>query len=129
MGMYTEFHFNVNLNKDVPQEVVDVLAYMVREDYTTPRPPTPEHKLFKTHRWEVMLLMDSYYFAADTYSTLRSDDIGGDLYLCIRCNLKNYDQEIELFVDWIRPYIHAEEGDFLGFSRYEESEDPELIRK
>lgn len=87
----------------------------------------PDHPLFDTERWGTMLQCDSYYFVADTYSTFRFDDIGQSWYLCVRCNLKNYDNEIEKFVDWIMPYIDAREGDFLGFSRYETTETPTLI--
>jgi len=74
-----------------------------------------------------MLHCDSYYFDADTHSTLRYDDIIGSYFLCIRSNFKNYDDEIQSFIDWIRPYINKSEGDFLGFWRYEEDEEPTLI--
>ena len=74
-----------------------------------------------------MLRMDSYYFSADTNSTLRFDDISNAYYLCIRTNLKNYDNEITEFIDWIKPYLNKLDGDFLGFSRYEETEIPNLI--
>lgn len=76
-----------------------------------------------------MLRCDSYYFDADTHSTLRFDDISDSYYLCIRTNLKNYGQEIRHFVDWIMPYLDKFEGEFLGFSRYEETEEPTLIYK
>lgn len=125
MGMYTELHYNTELKGDIPEEVIAILEYMVgdRED----EPPLMEHGLFKTGRWGFMLRCDSYYFDADTHSTLRYDDVSRSYYLCIRSNLKNYDEEISLFVDWIRPYINKNEGDFLGFWRYEESETPELL--
>ena len=32
MGMYTEFHFNVALKEDVPQEVISILEYMLQEE-------------------------------------------------------------------------------------------------
>jgi hypothetical protein len=127
MGMYTELHYNVELLKATPAPIIAVLKYMLNHD--NPKPPLPDHPLFKTERWSVMLRMDSYYFAADTHSTLRLDENGDCYYLCIRCNVKNYGNEIEKFVDWIAPYVEANEGDFLGFSRYEETEDPTLIRK
>ena len=74
-----------------------------------------------------MLLCDSYYFKADTHSTLRYDEISETWFLCVRCNVKNYQNEIEKFVDWILPYCDTLPGDFLGFSRYEETEKPTLI--
>ena len=126
MGMYTELHYNTELKTDVPESVISVLRYMLGQ--TEEEPETPVHELFSdASRLESMLQSDSYYFDADTHSTLRYDDISKSYYLCIRCNLKNYHDEISLFCDWIRPYINKTEGEFLGFSRYEESETPELI--
>ena len=125
MGMYTELHFNSELKEDVPKQVLEVLEFMVGNNETEPNPPS--HELFQDTRWAYMLRCDSYYFDADTRSTLRFDKIGNCYYLCIRCNLKNYADEIEKFLDWIMPYLAKEEDDFLGFSRYEETEEPTLI--
>lgn len=125
MGMYTEFHFNVELKKDVPQNVLDVLYYMIGESEMPQH--IPSHDLFNTDRWEGMLHNDSYYFPADTHSSLRYDDISRSHYLCIRTNLKNYSNEIQLFIDWIEPYCATRHDDFLGFYRYEESHLPTLI--
>ena len=72
-------------------------------------------------------MMDSYYFDADTHSTLRFDDISDSYRLCIRCNLKNYSDEIQKFIDWIIPFLDKYEGEFLGFYRYEETEVPTLV--
>lgn len=133
--MYTEFHFNSELSKDTPSEVIIILRVMLQElSFDAIDFPLPDAPLFKTERWRTMLVCDSYYFDADTHSTLRFDDLnckkGKSYFLCIRCNLKNYDSEIEKFVDWIDPYLEDKDsGDFLGFSRYEESEDPVIIRK
>ena len=124
MGMYTEFHYNAEVKRDIPQDAKAILDYMVLNTFD--EPPTPDHPLFDTARWRLMLRCDSAYFDAETYSTFRDSD-GRGLFLCIRCNLKNYDNEIEKFCDWIRPYIDKQDGDFLGFSRYEEDEQPTLI--
>jgi len=129
MGMYTELHFNTELKEDTPKEVIDILKYMVSDNPPDKPPKLPKHELFETPRWEIMLRCDSYYFDADTHSTLRFDDIGGSHYLCIRTNLKNYDSEIEKFIDWIDPYSDSYIGDFMGFYRYEETEDPTIIKK
>ena len=44
-------------------------------------------------------------------------------------NLKNYGGEINKFLLWIAPYLHtgADYKEFLGFTRYEEDDDPTLI--
>ncbi len=125
MGMYTEFHFNVKLKENISHEIINFLHYMLDRNFHTQPLHLPNHPLFKTDRWKIMLNMDSYYFAADTH--LRYDDIGRCYYLCIRCNLKNYNNEIEKFVDWIMPYLYHFPEDFLGFIRYENTEQPTLI--
>lgn len=125
MGMYTEIHFNSELKPNLPQNVVDVLQYMI--DQNKNEPALPDHEFFKCERWTILFTCDSYYFDADTYSTLRFDDISNAYYLCVRANLKNYDNEIQKFIDWIMPYLAKYEGEFLGFYRYEESEQPTLI--
>jgi len=127
MGIYTEFHFNVELKPNTPSGVIDILNYMLGN--TKEQPQLTTHPLFKTERWKFMLIMDSYYFPADTHSTLRFDGIGKCYYLCIRCNLKNYDNEIDLFVEWITPYLAEPKGAFLGFKRHEENNEPTLIYK
>ena len=131
--MYTELHYNVELKSDVPAEVLAALRTMLYDTLDAEGNPCheskPDHPLFKTDRWQVMLRMDSYYFSADTHSTLRFDKIANQWFLCIRCNLKNYTGEIEAFIDWIDPYVDAFRGNFLGFYRYEETEEPTLIYK
>ena len=129
MGMYTELHLNAELRKDTPAGVVRLLDAMC-DGATEPAPglEIPGHALFRTIRWPYMLCCASYYFAAQTHSEVYRDPLGL-LYLCIRCNLKNYDNEIELFLDWIDQYIDAQKGEFLGFKRYEEENEPTLIYK
>jgi hypothetical protein len=127
MGMYTEFHYNAELLTSTPQCVIDTLAFMVgdKKDIMV----LPDHPLFSHTSWQSMLRSDSYYFAADTISTFRYDNTAMAWFICIRCNLKNYSYEIERFCDWLDPWVCAEKGDFLGFSRHEEQQAPELIFK
>jgi hypothetical protein len=125
MGMYTELHLNAEMRQDTPEQVLEVLRYMLGEMDT--EPSLPSHEFFQTSRWRVLFKADSYYFSADTHCTLRWDKIARTHYLCIRSNLKNYDSEIEKFVAWITPYLANDAGEFLGFHRYEEDQQPTLI--
>ena len=129
MGVYTELHYNAELLASTPREVLDILSYMVKSKKGPRHPVTPRHSLFDTDRWAYMLASDSYYFAADTHSTLRYDDIARAWFICIRCNFKNYMDELRKFCEWIDPYVSAGEGEFLGFSRHEKKELPDLIFK
>lgn len=125
MGMYTEFHFNVELKRDVPEEVISALKYMTTVDGLEPT-DLPYHPLFWTDRWYYMLTCDSYYFPMIPATSLLYDNIAKCYFLSVRSNFKNYDDEIEKFLDWISPYV-VDTIDFAGFYRYESAEEPTLI--
>lgn len=125
MGMYTEFVCAFSLNKDTPEQVTNLLLHMSGKLVQLPK--LPEHELFRTERWEFMLFSDSYYFEGETHTSVRYDDVLGRYSVTIRCNLKNYDQEIEKFLDWIAPHISS--TGFLGYMRHEASKHPDLIYK
>jgi len=130
MGMYTELHLNVKLKRETPQDVINILKYMVHDKKALLdiSDILPKHELFiKETRWNFMLVCDSYCFPADTHSTIRFDDIGDRYYLCVRCNFKNYEDEISKFIDWITPYVEPDYTSFSGFYRYEENDNPTLI--
>ena len=123
MGMYTDLVMGVEISAD--PKVIQKLRYML--DNSEPD-ININHKLFtdKT-RWKFMLHCDSYYFDGQTDSKLIYDECVENYYLNVRCNLKNYDNEIELFLNWLCPYIKTE--GFLGYMRYEEDYNPTLIYK
>ena len=122
MGMYTELVLGVELISE--PVVIDTLKLMLDGDAEN-KVVTIDHPLFSTSRWAYMLLCDSFYFDGQTDSKLVYDTISKSYYLNVRCNLKNYDNEIEQFLDWLCPYIKTE--GFLGYSRYECDNDPTLI--
>jgi len=127
--MYTEFHFNIELAKGTPQAVLDVLDWMANGDRSESRPPDkPEHAFFDCDRWAHLFWMDSYYFPAKSHTQYFYDDIAKQHFLCVRSNLKNYCNEILLFVDWIAPYIDPDlDGEMIGFYRYENSNSPTIL--
>jgi len=116
---------NTLLKKETPERIISLLDKMCKGDVI--HEPLPNHPLFCTDRWSWMLISDSYYFDGDTRSTLRFDKIANQYYLNIQCNLKNYNREIEKFIDWIMPYIDNKPGSFLGYMRSELRNEPTLI--
>lgn len=124
MGMYTELVCAIELKRDTPEFVLSTLRYMLH-DSDDDQLTLPKHPLFKTDRWQYMLNGDSYYFSGKTNTRLTWDKIVSSYYLTIRCNLKNYNDEIGKFMDWISQY--ADEHGFVGYTRYEEADDPILI--
>lgn len=123
MGMYTELVMGIQLKRNAPDDVIEMLNCMV---LGVEKPDiVPTHDLFKTNRWNWMFSSSSYYFDGDTHSTLRFDKICNVYVLTVRCDLKNYDSEVEKFLDWIAPY--SDTCGFVGYTRYEEDDDPKLI--
>lgn len=123
MGMYTELVMACELKNNVPEDVIETLKYMTGKiDYLA---TVPIHDLFQTSRWEWMLRSSSYYFDGITNSILKYDDISKTYRLTVRCDLKNYDNEIQEFLNWIQPYSNT--YGFVGYTRYEEAENPTLI--
>jgi len=126
MGMYTELVLNVEVRKDAGQDVLDCLYNMVNNgEQAKPPAKDEENALFKTDRWRFMLKTGSFYFTP--FSTSAYRELQGNFYLSIRTDLKNYSGEIEKFLEWLVQYVDGYEGDFMGYKRYEERDDPTLL--
>jgi len=129
VGTYTEFHFNIELIPDTPSEVLKVLAHMNNPD-AMPRPSSlPEHPFFKTEQWNLLfghVTGDMFPFVAR--GVFRRDNIGR-MFINIRTDIRNHDDGIQKFVDWILPYVFMESDldEFLGFYRSDLEREPHLI--
>lgn len=118
MGMYTKLSVDIRFRENLPEEVIAALNIMSgNNDYVSQT--LPEHDLFKTPRWDFMLLCSSYYHTPFSLTKFHKDEISQSYYLTSSSDFKNYNGEIGLFFDFIAPYV--EEG-FLGYSQYEEAE-------
>ena len=127
MGMYTEIFFRAELVRDVPVQVVECLHAMTNFYHQAPE-ELPDHPLFECSRWEILGCGGSAYFPV-SQSSLQLDTYSGQWHVLFLSNLKNYSGEIGHFFDWIDPYVSGSEGEFLGYSLYEESNDPILFHK
>jgi hypothetical protein len=132
MGMYTELIFGATVKDTIPQEVKDVLHYLFDEEALGLRlkpKNLPNHPFFKCDRWDFITSCSSYYFAVrNTHCSIQHDDISNTYNLSSRANLKNYDNEIAMFLDWIKPYIEQGSGtrDFYAIVCYEEQAEPTI---
>lgn len=81
------------------------------------------HRLFHCDRWTCIGNMSSAYFDAPSESSLESL---GDGVWRIRSisNLKNYDEEISHFFDWLRPMVVGTPGQVIGHEWYEKADEP-----
>ena len=123
MGMYTELVLAVEFRSDTPAYVFDMLKIMIDDRGVPETILLPDHPLFKTDRWAYMLRCDSACFPGESYVKLDESRMFTELTL--RCSLKNYDSEIEWFLDFIKPYLQT--NGYLGYMRYEEYDYPTLI--
>lgn len=124
MGMYTELIFGATLKKETPNEVIEVLKYMLGESENKPDNfPLPEG------RCEWLFRGGSYYFAVNnSVSKMWLDDIDNCYHISTRSNIKNYNNEIEIFLRWIEPYISGGSGvnDMYAIVIYEEQDEPTI---
>ena len=123
MGMYTKISVDLKFVGNLPSEVVEALKAMVGEVDSNLYSITdfPTHELFKTPRWSYMLRCSSYYHTPFSLTKLHYDDISKHYYLVSSSDFKNYDNEVELFFDFVKDYV---EDGFLGYSLYEEDTVP-----
>lgn len=118
MSRFTELNLVFALKSDTPQDIIDVLLFMTRQDDKQLK-QIPAHPLFETTLWRYMLCETG----AEAYSNARLElSERGRYFASIRCNCANADGEIGKFINWITPYVHARRGDFLGYTRPENSE-------
>lgn len=129
MGMYTEIYTKITFKEDTPKEVIDIIKYMVGMIDETELNGAPDHPLFKTGRWDFMFQCCSYYHMPETNVKFWFDDIANQWFLNGRSDLKDYDQEIAKFFDWVKPYCETrgDEKTFIGYHLYEEEDTPTLV--
>lgn len=125
MGMYTELDLKVAI-KDDPI-VVDILKDISTGDESLTIKDRLDHPFFKTDRCDMVGWGGSYYFDGQPYTQFRYDEIAKCWFLTTCFNLKNYNQEIEKFLDWLCPYILTE--GYIGTYWYEENFAPTDIYK
>jgi hypothetical protein len=118
MGSYTELNCAFSLKRDTPEEIGNALLFMTGQDDEEPE-RLPKHPLFSAARWRHMLRGSGADVDAEAYGDARVElsESSGRYRVSIRRTFKNFDEEIEKFVDWITPYIFARPGDFIGYTR------------
>jgi hypothetical protein len=103
MGWYTELVMAIELKRDTPPKIIEILEYLIHWDGELPEIKS-SHPLFETRNWESVIRGDSYYFPGKSNSTLEHDEMDKSYYLTVRSNLKNYYHEIEKFMHWLAPF-------------------------
>lgn len=127
MGMYTELVLKCTVDESAPKEVKNIVKYLFGEDRDETPTQLPHHPFFECSRWTCIGSMSSHYHHPE--STRSLVESCGDLHIFSRSDLKDYDDEIAKFIDWISPYLYNSVGECIGWSWYEENSVPTLIIK
>lgn len=126
MGMYTHLALWVDLEfgpEDKKEEAV--IRWLGGLDEEPDQ--LPDHPLFSCSRWRCLSGGSSYYFPGTSARGLAGHVSGSHCYrFTVVCDIKNYGNEIERFLDWLGPFLDPDDG-HVGTYRYEESEKPCLV--
>jgi hypothetical protein len=97
MGMYTELILGAKLKKETPEDVINTLKFMIGMD-------TPENFIPIVDFGRNPLIGGSFYFAVSSPVTnMYKSDIDEEWQISTRANIKNYNDEIEKFLEWLKP--------------------------
>lgn len=119
MGMYTELRINCRLRRDVPAEVIRNLR-LLADGEGRGNASLPDHPFFSLPRWTSVMRAGSAYF--DDHPSAALVKWNGQWRLLSVANLKNYDNEIAQFIDWLSPFVDAAPGETWAEHRYEEDD-------
>lgn len=125
MGMYTELVLKCQIKGDAPKEVMDVIQYMFAGEDKPAK--LPEHEFFTLPHWYHIGNCSSFYHHPSVVNSCPKFDYCKEQYIFSRSDIKNYSGEIQAFLDWVKPYIDAMEGQCIGWTWYEEELQPTLI--
>jgi hypothetical protein len=124
MGMYTEMLLTCDLKRDTRKDIIEWLEAMVdsSKEWDDVEKLSPNEMV--DTRFREGLLGGSYYFYGQPMMEFEYDKISKTYHLTVLTNIKNYDNDIERFMNLIIPFIKAFEDEMLGYVRYEEDKLP-----
>lgn len=136
MGYYTQFKVSIKLRYDTPEVVISMINKIVNNcDIGLPEgtvlysagqeipPEKIDHEFFKCTRWASLFL--SVYDHEGPPNSFKK--INNTWTLQLHSDFKNYDSEIEQFINWISPYIKVRKKKiYIGWSKGEDWESQQI---
>lgn len=129
MGMYTTMILDLTLNKDTPHELIDIIKFLsggLENRFENPieLKKFKDHVFFKCKRWADVgmgLTNHSWYrnWGYSGKSTKLTNNVDGSYHLESISVIKNYDSELENFLDFIHEYV-VHDREVYGWYKYEE---------
>jgi len=132
MGYYTEFIFKATLKKDTPENIISLLNRVINErdlghdkvlfDTEDVFKPDLNHEFFKCERWYMLFLCTNWDETMQGSLFYKEKDYW---ILDIHTEFKNYNGEIDHFIDWITPFIVGrKKKQFVGSWQGEQMDSP-----
>ena len=110
MGMYTELIFGATLKENTPTYVTDALNSVIN-DKTNVNLSDEVKQFSDEYSLSKLIWCSSYYFGAHSNKpSCVFDQIAGRWSISFRANCKNYQNEIEKFIEFIKPYVEYGSG-------------------
>lgn len=131
MGMYTELYISAQIKPDAKNLPAFKALFVDRDIKEKHKKFHKLHHAFTCSRIQFGMIPGgcSHYFTPMSSSKCEWNEISQAYCLTFRCDLKNYEGEIEAFLDWLMPMVDGYDGEHIGHKRYEESEAPTLLFK
>ncbi|MFR9694865.1 hypothetical protein ACL02V_29570 [Bacillus mobilis] len=115
MADFTELHFRVKLKKNIPNDVLNIIRYMI--DNLDKPISLPKHDFFSTSRWSSMLSANSDDGRiVKKYTSFEENNLAWHLSVT---SLFRDTGEIKLFFEWLYEYIDEQWLSFLGYINYD----------
>lgn len=115
MGMYTECLLNCIVKKGAKLDAIR--ARLAGEEGTLTGSP----------RDRMLLTGGSFYHHPEKVASLYEVSYTDSAYLFCRFDLKNYDSDIEIFLDWLSDAVDEVDDTCIGWYWYEEDPRPSLL--
>lgn len=126
--MYQELYLNAKLKNNIPENILKILKLMCG-DMSIEDILITSDALFKTENWQYMLQSESSRFDLTARSTIDYSPVDDCYVLRVSCSLNNSEKQIEKFLGFINNYLDKKPGQFLGYVRHEDNDNPLIIKK
>lgn len=131
MGMYTELLLKCNVTRPQEKENRNAFDYFFDlQEELDRKIKLPNHELFNIRGCWYLTKTSSFYHHPEPILSLYPRITDSEkYYLFLRVDLKNYDNQIEYFLDWLHPFVDENHDKIIGWKWYEEDDYPTLLRK
>ena len=128
MGMYTELIFGATLKEKTPAYITQAFDCVINDNSDIKLSGETE-QFIDEYSLQKLIWCSSYYFGArNNKPSCVFDKIANTWCISFRANCKNYQGEIEKFIEFIKPYVEYGSGptNIFAIDQYEETDYPTL---